>query len=370
MPNNFGLNLLTFIILYNNLIPISLPVTLEVVKFFQAIFINWDLDMYYEENDTPANARTSNLNEELGAIRYIFSDKTGTLTRNEMEFRKCSIAGVQYGNNNENEEHFDDPEIQTALGRNDINVEDFFMLLAICHTAVPEKVEDGGIEYQASSPDEKALVLAAKKEGFQFKTRTPEYVEVEVATKSEIVRYEVLHVLEFTSTRKRMSVIVKTPEGKLKLMVKGADNVIFERLSKTSQYKEETVNHLEDFAKEGLRTLVCASVDIEPTFYEEWKELITKATLDVNNRDDLLAEAAEKIERNLLLLGATAIEDKLQIGVPDAIADLSRADIKIWVLTGDKQETAINIGYSCKLLTTDMPLITINEEDLEVCALF
>ncbi|CAD5116238.1 DgyrCDS5149 [Dimorphilus gyrociliatus] len=365
MPNNFGLNLLTFIILYNNLIPISLPVTLEVVKFFQAIFINWDLDMYYEENDTPANARTSNLNEELGAIRYIFSDKTGTLTRNEMEFRKCSIAGVQYGSNDENMQHFDDPELQNALGRNDKNVQDFLLLLAICHTAVPEKEEDGEIEYQASSPDEKALVLAAKKEGYRFITRTPDYVEVEIAAKGEIVRYEVLHVLEFTSTRKRMSVIVRTPEGKLKLMVKGADNVIFDRLSKNSQYKNETINHLEDFAKDGLRTLVCAVADIEPNFYEEWKELQIQATLDVNNRDDLLAEAAEKIERNLLLLGATAIEDKLQIGVPDAIADLSKADIKIWVLTGDKQETAINIGYSCKLLTADMPLITINEEDLE-----
>ncbi|KAJ7357645.1 Phospholipid-transporting ATPase IA [Desmophyllum pertusum] len=93
---NLGMTFLTFIILYNNLIPISLTVTLEVVKFIQAIFINLDVDMYYEPTDTPAMARTSNLNEELGQVRYIFSDKTGTLTRNVMEFKKCSIGGISY----------------------------------------------------------------------------------------------------------------------------------------------------------------------------------------------------------------------------------------------------------------------------------
>lgn len=93
---NFGYNLLTFIILYNNLIPISLQVTLELVRFIQAIFINLDIDMYHEESNTPAMARTSNLNEELGMVKYIFSDKTGTLTRNVMEFKKCSVAGTIY----------------------------------------------------------------------------------------------------------------------------------------------------------------------------------------------------------------------------------------------------------------------------------
>lgn len=92
LSKNFGYNLLTFIILYNNLIPISLQVTLELVRFMQAIFINFDVEMYHEESDTPAMARTSNLNEELGMVKYIFSDKTGTLTRNVMEFKRCSIA--------------------------------------------------------------------------------------------------------------------------------------------------------------------------------------------------------------------------------------------------------------------------------------
>lgn len=93
---NFAFNLLTFIILFNNLIPISLQVTLEVVRFVQATFINMDIEMYHPETDTPAMARTSNLNEELGMVRYVFTDKTGTLTRNVMEYKRCSIAGKMY----------------------------------------------------------------------------------------------------------------------------------------------------------------------------------------------------------------------------------------------------------------------------------
>lgn len=96
LSKNFGYNLLTFIIVYNNLIPISLQVTLELVRFVQATFINYDIEMYHEESDTPALARTSNLNEELGMVKYIFSDKTGTLTRNVMEFKRCSVGKIIY----------------------------------------------------------------------------------------------------------------------------------------------------------------------------------------------------------------------------------------------------------------------------------
>ncbi|XP_056012392.1 probable phospholipid-transporting ATPase IA isoform X3 [Ostrea edulis] len=366
-PSNFGYNFLTFIILYNNLIPISLQVTLEVVKFIQAIFINWDLDMYHAETDTPAMARTSNLNEELGQVKYIFSDKTGTLTRNIMEFKKCSIAGIAYGCGEDEVDGFNDPTLTENLKRSHVTapvIREFLTLMSVCHTVVPEKNGvDDAIEYQASSPDEGALVKGAKELGFFFKTRTPDAVTVEVNGQDEV--YEILNVLEFTSTRKRMSVVVRTPTGEIKLFCKGADTVIYERLDDKQMYSDITIQHLEEFASLGLRTLCIASANVAEEFYDEWKHTYYKASTSLQNRDKKLEEAAELIERNLTLLGATAIEDKLQEGVPETISSLSKADIKIWVLTGDKQETAINIGYSCQLLTQGMPLLIINEHSLD-----
>uniref|UniRef100_A0AAQ4RD14 Phospholipid-transporting ATPase n=1 Tax=Gasterosteus aculeatus aculeatus TaxID=481459 RepID=A0AAQ4RD14_GASAC len=336
---NFGLNFLTFIILFNNLIPISLLVTLEVIKFIQAFFINWDTDMLYEPTNTPAMARTSNLNEELGQVKYIFSDKTGTLTCNVMQFKKCSVAG---------------PTAAVIL--------EFMTMMAICHTAVPERT-DRKITYQAASPDEGALVRAAQTLGFVFSGRTPDSVIVEMPGAEE--KYELLHVLEFTSTRKRMSVIMRTPSGKIRLYCKGADTVIYDRLADSSRYKEITLKHLEWFATEGLRTLCFAVADVSESSYQQWLEIHRRASTSLQNRSLKLEESYELIEKNLQLLGATAIEDKLQDKVPETIETLMKADIKIWILTGDKQETAINIGHSCKLLTKNMGMLVINEDTLD-----
>ncbi|XP_029458429.1 phospholipid-transporting ATPase IB [Rhinatrema bivittatum] len=382
VSNNFGYNLLTFIILYNNLIPISLLVTLEVVKFTQALFINWDRDMYYAETDTPAMARTSNLNEELGQVKYLFSDKTGTLTCNIMNFKKCTIAGITYGHFPELErEHssedfsvlpptsescdFDDPKLFRNIENEAptaVKIKEFLTLLAVCHTVVPEKSENT-IIYQASSPDEGALVKAAKKLGYTFTARTPESVIIDAMGKEQ--RYRLLNVLEFSSNRKRMSVIVRTPAGNLRLYCKGADNVIFERLSESSQYMEETLIHLELFASEGLRTLCLAYTDLSEAVYEEWLKSYNESSRVLKDRAEKLEDCYEMIEKNLQLLGATAIEDRLQDGVPETIATLMKAEIKIWVLTGDKQETAINIGYSCRLVSPTMSLIVVNEDSLD-----
>ncbi|XP_023814754.1 phospholipid-transporting ATPase IA isoform X5 [Oryzias latipes] len=365
---NFGLNFLTFIILFNNLIPISLLVTLEVIKFIQAFFINWDTDMLYEPTNTPAMARTSNLNEELGQVKYIFSDKTGTLTCNVMQFKKCTVAGVAYGHSSQSSEEagFNDPSLLENLQSNHPTaavILDFMSMMAICHTAVPERI-DGKILYQAASPDEGALVRAAQNLGFVFSGRTPDSVIVEMLGSEE--KYELLHVLEFTSSRKRMSVIIRTPSGKIRLYCKGADSVIYDRLADSSRYKEITLKHLEQFATEGLRTLCFAVADISESSYQHWQELHLRACTSLQNRALKLEESYELIEKNLQLLGATAIEDKLQDKVPETIETLMKADIKIWILTGDKQETAINIGHSCKLLTKNMGMLVINEDSLDV----
>ncbi|CAL8071720.1 unnamed protein product [Orchesella dallaii] len=362
---SFLYNLLTFVILYNNLIPISLTVTLEVVRFIQAMFINWDMDMYHVESNTPAMARTSNLNEELGQVRYIFSDKTGTLTRNVMEFKGCTVSGEIY---NPEDLFNGQNELIVNLEKNDRaagDIRDFLILLSVCHTVIPDYT-NGDVIYHAASPDERALVNGARHLGYVFETRTPNYVEIKALDKSE--KYEILNVLEFTSTRKRMSVVVRAPDGKIRLYCKGADSVIYERLSPeltAENIKLKTHEHLEEFATQGLRTLCCAVADISQEAYDEWRETYHKASTDIHNRELKLEEASDLIERNLRLLGATAIEDKLQEKVPETIASLLKAGISVWVLTGDKQETAINIGYSCRLLNQSMELLVINRDSLD-----
>ncbi|KAF9583341.1 hypothetical protein BGW38_009712 [Lunasporangiospora selenospora] len=373
--SDFGLNILTFLILYNNLIPISLMVTMEVVKFWQAQLINSDLDMYYEKTDTPALARTSSLVEELGQIEYIFSDKTGTLTCNEMEFRQCSIAGLAYADVVEEgkQAHIEDgvevgvhdfkqldSNLQNHPTGNIMN--EFLTLLAVCHTVIPERQESNPKEivYQASSPDEGALVSGAALLGYQFTTRRPRSVNIQVGQHD--LEYEILNVCEFNSTRKRMSTIVRGPDKKIKLYCKGADTVILERLGSENEFVDATLQHLEDYATEGLRTLCIAMREIPEKEYQQWVQIYERASTTIQNRGEELDKAAELIEKNLFLLGATAIEDKLQDGVPETIHTLQQAGIKVWVLTGDRQETAINIGYSCKLIQEDMSLIICNEQ--------
>jgi phospholipid-transporting ATPase len=314
--NNFFLTFFTFIILYNNLIPISLQVTLEMVKFLQAMFINWDNEMYDEENDFPAVARTSTINEELGQIKYIFSDKTGTLTCNVMEFKRCTIAGISYGSGNE--EEFNSYELLKNLDSHQTRpvIREFLSLLAICHTVIACPSDNShDIEYQASSPDEGALVRAIQKFDIIFHSRQHDQINIKFL--NETIQYKVLNVLEFNSTRKRMSIILRDPNGKIKLYCKGADNVLL-NLKNTKKndvnedYSDVTIEHLESFAKEGLRTLVLAYKEISEREYEEWNVFYEKAAKSITERDLKVQNAAEMIEKDLIILGGTAIEDKLQ----------------------------------------------------------
>ncbi|XP_019421458.1 PREDICTED: phospholipid-transporting ATPase 3-like [Lupinus angustifolius] len=394
----FLLTMFTLITLYSTIIPISLYVSIEMIKFIQSTqFINKDLNMYHKETNTPALARTSNLNEELGQVEYVFSDKTGTLTRNLMEFFKCSIGGEIYGNGlTETEKglaerngvkleenittnavrergfNFNDARLMSGAWRNEPNPDsckEFFRCLAICHTVLPEGDESPEkIRYQAASPDESALVIAAKNFGFFFYRRTPTTIyvresHVEKMGKIQDVSYEILNVLEFNSTRKRQSVVCRYPDGRLVLYCKGADTVIFERLADDyNSIKKVTREHLEQFGCAGLRTLCLAYKDLHPDVYESWNEKFINAKSSLHDREKKLDEVAELIENDLILIGSTAIEDKLQEGVPACIETLQRAGIKIWVLTGDKIETAINIAYACNLINNEMKQFIISSE--------
>ncbi|XP_059316657.1 phospholipid-transporting ATPase 3-like isoform X2 [Lycium ferocissimum] len=397
-----ALTMFTLITLYSPIIPISLYVSVEMIKFIQSTkFINNDLHMYHAESNTPAQARTSNLNEELGQVEYIFSDKTGTLTRNLMEFFKCSIGGEIYGSgiteiemgtaqrsgmrvevqksSNEAREkgfNFDDARLMRGAWRNEPNPDackEFFRCLAICHTVLPEGEETPEkIRYQAASPDEAALVAAAKNFGFFFYKRTPTLIyvresHVEKMGQIQDIPYEILNVLEFNSTRKRQSVVCRYPDGRLVLYCKGADNVIYERLRNgENDLKKRTREHLEQFGAAGLRTLCLAYRDLNPDLYESWNEKFIQAKSSLREREKKLDEVSELIEKDLVLIGSTAIEDKLQEGVPACIQTLSRAGIKIWVLTGDKLETAINIAYACNLINNSMKQFVISSETDEI----
>ncbi|KAM9138781.1 phospholipid-transporting ATPase ID-like isoform 2-T3 [Pangshura tecta] len=374
----------SYVIILNTVVPISLYVSVEIIRLGNSFYIDWDRKMYYPLNDTPAQARTTTLNEELGQIKYIFSDKTGTLTQNIMAFNKCSINGKSYGDvydvagqRTEITEHtekvdfsynqladpkfvFYDHSLVEAVKLDDAATHGFFRLLSLCHTVMPEEKKEGNLVYQAQSPDEGALVTAARNFGFVFRARTPETITVVEMGETKV--YELLAILDFNNVRKRMSVIVRSPEGDLTLYCKGADTIVYELLdSSCGPLKEETMEHLNEFAGEGLRTLVVAYKDLQEDYFQEWHKRHHEASTALDGREEKLSELYEEIEKDLMLLGATAIEDKLQDGVPQTIETLTKAHIKIWVLTGDKQETAVNIGYSCNMLHDDMKDVFIIE---------
>ena len=321
-----------------------------------------------------------------------------------MDFRKCSINGKSYGlgttaiglsflkrNNLEipvvppkpvgdpetPHVNFIDPGFSKIMKQpshpEHKNACEFFLSLALNHDVLPEENKAGEVIYSASSPDEAALVYAAKHFGYFFK-RTETGGKLVIGQRSpsggetEVV-YEVLNFLEFNSDRKRSSVIVKDKTGSILLFCKGADNVMKKRLAKSvggSKLMKDTEKHLNQVVDDGLRTLLVGKTTVDAGFYSGWKKRFKAAEDSLENRDEKRMEVMEEIEKNLELMGVTAIEDKLQDGVGDALTTFRGADIKVWMLTGDKVDTAINIGFSCSLLDTGMTLLRACGEDGEM----
>lgn len=581
-------SLTSFIIMFNTMIPLSLYVSLEIVKLAQMFFLHTDIDMYDPISDTPCEPRTSTINEELGQISYIFSDKTGTLTDNSMKFRKLSVAGVAWLHDADLQDTKQKKKLihktrkrgkqpvkdrksersgkdalheEPALPALEINgqsasYEDtigpawksnakpgkasrelrtqdmlryiqrkphtpfskkarmFLLSLALCHTCLPEVQEDGETHFMASSPDELALVQAAQDMGFLLINRDVHTITLKTKPfgadgESVVETYEILDVIEFSSKRKRMSIILRFPDGRICIICKGADSIVMQRLKlatlankkmveierRANQRKsmevqqaiarmseqnersgsiaasrmssvgrksmtlgqaarasfsmgrpsfarnsisgrgshsvrddidhwlrerendhfeiksieedsplqtprqsgfdrysmaysarssiqleevealvdenvagdeatviERCLQHINDFATEGLRTLLYGHKFFNEEEYQTWKKLYLEATTSLVDRTRLIEEAGDLIEQDLDLCAATAIEDKLQQGVPEAIDKLRRAKIKMWMLTGDKRETAINIGYSCRLIK-DYSTVTVLDHE-------
>ena len=401
----------TCLILFQNLVPISLYISIEIVKTAQAYFIYSDVDMYHQELDYPCTPKSWNISDDLGQIEYIFSDKTGTLTQNVMEFKKCTINGVSYGEayteamigmakrdnldtevvtRQERERIAKDKlmmsELMRTHSRNPYFSEDeitfvssefvrhlngqngkeqaaacneFMTALALCHNVLVDRKPDrpNYLDYQATSPDEAALVSTARDVGFAMPERTQRGLFLE--SNGERHEYIIMDELEFNSSRKRMSMIFRRPDNSIVLYCKGADSVIYSRLAAKQRpgVQEETAKALDQFANEGLRTLGIAYRELTEEVYQEWQRRHQLAASSVDKREEKIADSCDEIEQELILLGGTAIEDRLQDGVPEAIALLGEAGIKLWVLTGDKVETAINIGFSCNLLENSMNIL-------------
>ncbi|KAH7677671.1 P-type ATPase subfamily IV protein [Dioscorea alata] len=398
---------LSSIIVFQIMIPISLYITMELVRLGQSYFMIEDRQMYDSSSDSRFQCRSLNINEDLGQIRFVFSDKTGTLTENKMEFRRASVYGKDYGSSTSMKKASSagvvgdrrwklkseinvDLELMEVLGRDLVGEErlaahDFFLALAACNTVIPmatsncsgDNVHDDveTIDYQGESPDEQALVAAASAHGYTLLERTSGHIVIDVL--GEKLKLDVLGLHEFDSVRKRMSVVIRFPNNSVKVLVKGADSSMLSILNSVdahgdlgamhAQIRRETENHLNGYSSQGLRTLVVASRDLNGLEFEEWQEKYEDASTSLIDRSAKLRHAAALIECNLNLLGATGIEDKLQEGVPEAIESLRQAGIKVWVLTGDKQETAISIGLSCKLLTKNMQQIIINGTSEDEC---
>lgn len=474
------------VILINALIPLSLYIVIEFVKVFQAYFMN-DIEMYDPETDTPISINTNTILEDLGQVDYIFSDKTGTLTENNMQFRKLSVGGTSWlhtmnmtAADMEGKWHqsgeadsadVDSTGITTTTDRRarteamleyiqqfpnaafSTKARQFLLCIALCHTCLPETSKDGDITFQAASPDEVALVQAAQEMGYLLVDRPAQSIKLSIPGQSgeQVTEtYNVLKVIEFSSSRKRMSIVVRMPDGRICVICKGADNVIMSRLRlselaaetagevdrkarerhsieaeramrrksittpRTSHGRrpsffrslsgrdsrdlrrlsrggaqdddevhiihsermnisddeseedhdgliEESVaadeakvfrrcfKHIEEYATDGLRILLYGYRYISEEEYEAWNTTFKSATTSLVDRQDRIEEAAESIEKDFELAGASAIEDKLQVEVPETIDKLRRANIKIWMLTGDKRETAINIARSANL---------------------
>jgi phospholipid-transporting ATPase len=421
----------TFLVAYSHLIPISLYVSMEIVKILQSKFVNYDDLMFDYESNKPAQAKTSELIEELGQVQIIFSDKTGTLTQNCMLFKKCFVGEKIFGHvweedeeynytesesgsessrnntknssneknshfekmdNNENNIKIEKLEKHEKIEKKHFNVNgdpapfkilnngpsksywdifnnrdniipeqkkslmEFFLVCSVCHSGIVEKDSETEYKYSSSSPDEIALILGAKNMGFTFINRTSETIEVLNSYTNKIEIWEVLVELPFDSDRKRMSLLVKNRDDKnntVFILTKGADNIMLPRMKMDMQKKSATNDALYRFSCEGLRTLVLGLKTIEYSSFLKWQEkykkvmLITETSLKENSLN-ILYEELEK--GDFSLAGVTAIEDKLQEGVPETIELLIKSGIRLWVLTGDKKETALIIGKTCRLI--------------------
>ncbi|XP_038554978.1 phospholipid-transporting ATPase 11C isoform X1 [Micropterus salmoides] len=385
---------LSFMVLFNFIIPVSMYVTVEMQKFLGSFFITWDKDFFDPEIKEGALVNTSDLNEELGQVEYVFTDKTGTLTQNNMEFIECCIDGFQYKYRDASSELdgfcvTDGPvsKLQQKAGRE--KEELFLRALCLCHTVqvkeptgqgqdqgdgLTDQLDGVGMDgevlhspleqrgFIASSPDEVALVKGAMRYGFTFLGLESKTMKI-LNWNNDIEMYELLHVLNFDPVRRRMSVIVRSKSGDTLLFCKGADSSIFPRVR---QEEVERIRvHVERNATEGYRTLCVAYKSLSEEEYTQADAGLREARLALQDREEKLMAVYNQVETGMSLIGATAVEDRLQDEAAETMEALQGAGIKVWVLTGDKMETAKSTCYACRLFQRNTELLELTVRTLE-----
>ncbi|XP_073710330.1 phospholipid-transporting ATPase 11C isoform X2 [Misgurnus anguillicaudatus] len=377
---------LSFMVLFNFIIPVSMYVTVEMQKFLGSFFITWDKDFFDPEIQEGALVNTSDLNEELGQVEYVFTDKTGTLTQNNMEFIECCIDGFQY-KHKDNQDELDgftvtDGPVNRLQQKAGLEKEELFLrALCLCHTVqvkesepeqnsmdqvdgidgmLPQLDEERG--FIASSPDEVALVKGAMRYGFTFLGLENKNMKIR-NRKNDVEEYELLHVLNFDPVRRRMSVIVRTKSGETLLICKGADSSIFPRV------KQEEVDrirlHVERNATDGYRTLCVAFKQLTAEEYAVADTGLREARLALQDREEKLMAMYNQVETGMSLIGATAVEDRLQEEAAETMEALQAAGMNVWVLTGDKMETAKSTCYACRLFQRGTELLELTVRTLE-----
>jgi len=333
---------------------------MEGIRIALAKNIENDMDIYDEESKTGTIVKTASLVEEIGQVKYIFSDKTGTLTRNEMVLKQlCTPSGHLVscggddgdGDGDDNSLDIDHSDAYSTL----------LLCMATCHTAFVDE-DKRGSSFQSNSPDEVAILEGASVFGLTLTDRS--HQKLVINGKEE---YEILDIIEFTSTRKRMSIILHPIDGdndSILVITKGADTIMKSRLRGDSN--SNLFERIDELAVQGLRTLVFGYKEMKRGDFIQWKERLTACQIESSSSSSSegdIEEITNEMESNLSLAGATGVEDRLQDDVPKTLQMLHEAGIHLWVLTGDKLETAINIGYSSELLAQDTRVLSLVSED-------
>uniref|UniRef100_A0A8C8ZK18 Phospholipid-transporting ATPase n=1 Tax=Prolemur simus TaxID=1328070 RepID=A0A8C8ZK18_PROSS len=371
------LQIIRFLLLFSNIIPISLRVNLDMGK----IVYSW---VIRRDSKIPGTVvRSSTIPEQLGRISYLLTDKTGTLTQNEMVFKRLHLGTVAYGLDSMDEvqshifsiytQQSQDPPAQkgptlTTKVRRTMSsrVHEAVKAIALCHNVTPvyesngvtdqaeaeKQYEDSCRVYQASSPDEVALVQWTESVGLTLVGRDQSSMQLRTPG-DQILNFTILQIFPFTYESKRMGIIVRDEStGEITFYMKGADVV----MAGIVQYNDWLEEECGNMAREGLRVLVVAKKSLAEEQYQDFEARYVQAKLSVHDRSLKVATVIESLEMEMELLCLTGVEDQLQADVRPTLETLRNAGIKVWMLTGDKLETATCTAKNAHLVTRNQDI--------------